>query len=128
MTDAPKHRMVDPPEKMEKEAVMSGAAKSIAGDFPASYGTKLPQGIRNMERWGKTTLSSGVLLCRADGQPASRAHQLLCLDAQPEVSSGSDAFDQRFHQIPECQEPGRADRCRVLRGFEGSTVCRMTKG
>ena len=52
MTDAPKHRMVDPPEKMEKEAVMSGAAKSIAGDFPASYGTKLPQGIRDMEHHG----------------------------------------------------------------------------
>ena len=59
MTDASKRRMVTPPEKPEKEVVMSGGEKSVAGDFPASYGTRLPPGIRDMAHWGKTVLASG---------------------------------------------------------------------
>eukprot|EP00435_Cladocopium_sp_Y103_P020366 s2280_g4.t7 len=57
MSDASKRRMVSPPAKEERETVLSGEPpKKITGDSPASFGAKLPAGIKDINHWGKTLL------------------------------------------------------------------------
>ena len=61
MTDASKRRLTSPPEKLETEVVLSGseADKMKPGKSPASFGLKLPAGIKDMHHWGKTLLEVG---------------------------------------------------------------------
>ena len=132
MTDASKRRMVDPPVKMEKEAAMSGETKSVAGDFPASYGTKLPQGIRDMEHWGKTVLASGKYekskLTYAEISGSQRQeHTSYCswmlsqkcrVDLTPPIKD----FIRFLYVKSLIDQTGGEDF------FEGSTVRRQTKG
>ena len=58
MTDASKRRMTSPPEA---ESVVSGPneTKNVVGDSPHSFGAKLPQGITDLDHWGKTVLQVG---------------------------------------------------------------------
>ena len=61
MTDASKRRMTTPPQKGEKEQVMSGAEaeKNLVSSSPDSFGMKLPVGIKDLHHWGNTLLEVG---------------------------------------------------------------------
>ena len=56
MTDASKRRMTSPPEQ---ESVMSGEADKVSTESPVSHGLKLPPGIRDVHKWGRTLLLTG---------------------------------------------------------------------
>ena len=59
MTDASKRRMTSPPAPMEKESEMSGSAEKMVGDSPASFGDKLPKGVKSLDQWSTTLLKVG---------------------------------------------------------------------
>eukprot|EP00435_Cladocopium_sp_Y103_P017469 s1627_g4.t1 len=66
MSDASKRRMTSPPpclsaDRPEKELAMSGSTedKNKVSSSPASFGMKLPTGIRSVDAWGSTLLEVG---------------------------------------------------------------------
>eukprot|EP00435_Cladocopium_sp_Y103_P025803 s3154_g6.t1 len=131
MTDASKRRMIDPPERMERELTMSGKddAKMLS-ESPASCGRKLPVGVANVHQWGMTVLATGKYQKAGFSyeelfSSSKKEHQSYCtwmLSQKHRVDLTAPVKDFIRYLMVVSEDAGESAAC-----FEGSTVRRQLK-
>eukprot|EP00435_Cladocopium_sp_Y103_P026402 s2754_g6.t1 len=132
MTDASKRRMIDPPERMERELTMSGKddAKMLS-ESPASCGRKVPVGVANVHQWGMTVLATGKYQKAGFSyeelfSSSKKEHQSYCtwmLSQKHRVDLTAPVKDFIRYLMVVSEDVGESAAC-----FEGSTVTHFPCG
>ena len=108
MTDASKRRMTSPPAA-DAELTGSDEVKAVSA-HPASFGLKIPAGVKDLDEWGQTVLSTGkyskVGMSYKELYASKEKDHVsyVDMDAQSAIPYGSHCSCQGFCAIPDGHE------------------------